>query len=49
MSETILTDVRVLGVDQRASNLDAKVAPPATVTLEVTPKQAEIATVAGEL
>lgn len=54
VSETVLTDLRVLGADQRGGEAmkdEAKkdVAPPQTVTLEVTPKGAEVIAVAGEL
>lgn len=49
-SETILRDVRVIAMDQR---LDAKPGEPAqvakTATLEVTPKQSEIITLAQEM
>lgn len=40
-SETILTDVRVLGVDQRVDDQKPEAKPAKTATLEVTPKQAE--------
>jgi pilus assembly protein CpaB len=50
ISETVLTGVRVLAVDQRSndhSQGNAKV--PKTTTIEVTPKQAEMVAVAKEL
>src|SRR6185312_2859308 len=49
MSETVLTNLRVLAMDQRVSddNKDANV--PKTATLEVTPKQAELVAVTSEL
>jgi len=48
-SETILTDLRVLALDQRADDQkkDAEVAK--TATLEVTPKQAEVIAVVGDI
>lgn len=49
-TETVLTNVRVIGVDQRAD--DQKKAPASvakTVTLEVTPAQAEKVALAGEV
>jgi len=49
MSETVLTNLRVLAMDQRVSD-DAKDANvPKTATLEVTPKQAELVAVTSEL
>lgn len=42
VSETILTDVRVLAVDQRVEDIDGKPAVAKTATLEVSPKQAEV-------
>jgi pilus assembly protein CpaB len=58
VSETVLNDIRVVGMDQRAN--DAKdpkdpkdpkkdVAVPQTATLEVTPKDAEVVAVVAEL
>jgi pilus assembly protein CpaB len=41
-SETVLTDVRVLAIDQRTSDQDGKPATAQIATLEVTPKQAEL-------
>jgi pilus assembly protein CpaB len=49
MSETVLTDLRVLAMDQRISDDKKDVAIPKTATLEVTPKQAEIVAVTSEL
>ena len=48
-SETVLTDLRVLAIDQRTAEGDAKPTIGKTVTLEVTPKQAELVAVAMEL
>jgi pilus assembly protein CpaB len=45
-SETLLTDVRVLAVDQRADDQTKDPIVAKTATLEVTPKQAEIIAVA---
>ncbi len=56
-SETVLRDVRVVGLDQTLTQ-DPKTdkkgdkkesSPPKTATLEVTPKQAEVVTVAADL
>jgi pilus assembly protein CpaB len=49
MSETVLTDLRVLGMDQRISDDKKDIAVPKTATLEVTPKQAEIVAVSADL
>lgn len=49
MSETVLTDIRVLGMDQRISDEKKDVTVPKTATLEVTPKQAEIVAVSADL
>ncbi len=48
-SETLLTDLRVLAVDQRADDQNKEVVVAKTATLEVTPKQAETIAVATEL
>jgi pilus assembly protein CpaB len=50
MSETVITDLRVLAMDQHISE-DRKdtTTAPKTATLEVTPKQAELVAVASEL
>lgn len=51
VSETILTGVRVLGVDQRSSDqkVKGKIKVAKTATIEVTPKQAEMVAVAVQL
>jgi len=49
MSETVLTDLKVLAMDQRVTDDKKDVTPPKTATLEVTPKQAELVAVASEL
>jgi pilus assembly protein CpaB len=49
MSETVLTDLRVLAMDQRISEDNKDITVPKTATLEVTPKQAEMVAVASEL
>ncbi|MDA0664659.1 MAG: Flp pilus assembly protein CpaB [Proteobacteria bacterium] len=48
-TETVLSDIRVLAVDQRTDDSEGKAALAKTATLEVTPKQAEIISVANEL
>jgi pilus assembly protein CpaB len=48
-SETYLTDLRVLAVDQRTDDQSKEVVVAKTATLEVTPKQAEAIAVATEL
>ncbi|HZS81941.1 MAG TPA: Flp pilus assembly protein CpaB [Stellaceae bacterium] len=48
-SETVLSDIRVLAVDQRADDQKHEVAVAKTATLEVTPKQAEIIAVISEM
>ena len=48
-SETLLTNLRVLAVDQRADDQNKEVVVAKTATLEVTPKQAETIAVATEL
>jgi pilus assembly protein CpaB len=48
-SETLLTDLRVLAVDQRADDQNKQVVVEKTATLEVTPKEAETIAVATEL
>ncbi len=47
-AETVLSDVRVLAVDQRVDDQNKEVAIAKTATLEVTPKQAEIISVVSE-
>lgn len=49
-AETLLSDIRVLAIDQQiARNRDGTAIQGKTATLEVSPKQAEILTVAGQL
>ncbi len=51
VSETVLTGVRILGVDQRSNDqkTTGKIKVPKTTTIEVTPKQAEMVAVAKEI
>ena len=49
VTETVVEGVRVLAIDQTVTNPDNKAVVPKTVTLEVTPKQAEEILVAQEL
>jgi pilus assembly protein CpaB len=48
-SETVLTDIRVLAIDQRADDQKKEVTVAKTATLEVTSKQAEVIAVASEM
>ncbi|HLI13329.1 MAG TPA: Flp pilus assembly protein CpaB [Alphaproteobacteria bacterium] len=48
-SETVLSNLRVVGVDQSTDDKDGKPVLAKTVTFEVTPKQAEAIEVASEL
>jgi pilus assembly protein CpaB len=48
-AETLLTDLRVLAVDQRSDDQNKDVVVEKTATLEVTPKQAETIAVANDL
>jgi len=48
-SETMLTDVRVLAIDQNIENEKGEINVAKTATLEVTPKQAEMVAIALEL
>lgn len=48
-TETLLTSVRVLAIDQRAADQENKPSVAKTVTLEVTPEQVEILSVAQQL
>ncbi len=48
-SETVMTDVRVLAVDQQTDDQNSKAAIAKTVTLELSPKQAEIVALIMEL
>lgn len=49
VSETVLTAIRVLAIDQKTNDQKGKPVVAKTATFEVTPKQAEIITVAAEL
>src|SRR5690606_19821625 len=49
ISETLLQNIRVLAVDQRAENPDRKIVAPRSVTLEVTPEQAQILALVADL
>ena len=48
-SETVLTDIRVIAVDQTTNDQSAQPVVAKNVTLEVTPKQAEILSLVSEL
>jgi pilus assembly protein CpaB len=48
-SETVLTNIRVLAVDQRVDDQKREISVAKTATLEVTPKEAEIVAVASEM
>ncbi|HWI25517.1 MAG TPA: Flp pilus assembly protein CpaB [Stellaceae bacterium] len=48
-SETVLRNLRVLALDQRADDQKKDVAVAKTATLEVTPKQAEVIAVVGDI
>ena len=48
-TETVLSDIRVLAVDQRTDDIDGKPVVAKTATLEVSPKQAEVIAVASEM
>jgi len=47
--ETVLRDLRVLGMDQRSSNQKNEIVAPQSATLEVSPQQAETVALASEL
>lgn len=49
VSETVLSDLRVLAIDQKADDQNKDVTVAKTATLEVTPKQAEILSVVGDM
>jgi pilus assembly protein CpaB len=49
VAETVLKDVRVLALDQRADDQNKDIVVAKTATLEVTPKQAEVIAVTGDL
>ncbi len=48
-TETVLSDIRVLAVDQRTNDQDGKPEIGKTATLEVTPKEAEVIAVAMDM
>lgn len=48
-AETVLRNVRVIGIDQRLENKPGEAAIAHTATLEVTPKQSEIVALASEM
>lgn len=48
-SETVLSDIRVLALDQRTENTDGKRVVAKTATLELTPKEAEAVALAEQL
>jgi pilus assembly protein CpaB len=48
-AETVLQNVRVIGIDQRLENKPGEAAIAHTATLEVTPKQSEIIALASEM
>ncbi len=48
-SETVLENVRILAIDQRTNDQDGKPKVGKTITLELTPKQVELMTVAQSL
>jgi len=48
-AETVLHDVRVIGIDQKLDNKGGEAVVAKTATLEVTPKQSEIIAVASEI
>jgi pilus assembly protein CpaB len=49
VSETVLSDLRVVAIDQRAANEKNEIVIPTTVTLEVTPKHAEVVALITEM
>ena len=49
VSETVLGNIRVLAIDQRLDDKSSEAVMAHTVTLEVTPKQAEILPLVGEM
>lgn len=49
VTETVITDLRVLAIDQTTDDKDSKPVLAKTVTFEVTPKQVEIIQVASDL
>jgi pilus assembly protein CpaB len=48
-SETVLQDVRVIGIDQKLDSKNGEALVAHTATLEVTPKQSEVIAVASEI
>lgn len=48
-SETVLTDVRILAIDQSTADIEGKPVLAKTVTFEVTPKQVEVIQVASSI
>ena len=48
-AETVLQDVRVIGIDQKLDTKTGEASVAHTATLEVTPKQSEIIAVASEI
>lgn len=48
-TETVLSDIRVLAVDQRTDDINGQAVVAKTATLEVLPKQAEVIAVASEM
>ena len=48
-SETVLSDIRILALDQRTDDVDSERVVAKTATLEVTPQQAEAVTLAQQL
>ena len=48
-SQTVLRDVRVIGIDQRLDGKPGEAVVAQTATLEITPKQGEIIALAGEI
>lgn len=48
-SETLLTDIRVLAIDQKVENADGTASVAKTATLEVEPKQAEVIAISLEM
>ena len=48
-AQTVLSDVRVIAIDQRLESKDGQPSVARTVTLEVTPKQSEIVAIADEM
>ena len=48
-AETVLRDIRVLAIDQRLDSKDGQPVVARTVTLEVTPKESEVVTLAADI